>query len=130
MKLRILCYVFLFVSSQLVPHSAHGAESPYKIRIGFPSLAFSYMPFYVAQEKGFDEIPVALAQRRLVFRQAARTAKDEQRLEHVRRVKRIDPRPFLSHAVIPRAFGGLMMQRVLNCPLCHLEVARIRSFGK
>ena len=53
MKLRILCYVFLFVSSQLVPHSAHGAESPYKIRIGFPSLAFSYMPFYVAQEKGF-----------------------------------------------------------------------------
>ena len=32
---------------------AHGAESTYKIRIGFPSLAFSYMPFYVAQEKGF-----------------------------------------------------------------------------
>ncbi len=31
---------------------AQGAESPYKIRIGFPSLAFSYMPFYVAQEKG------------------------------------------------------------------------------
>jgi NitT/TauT family transport system substrate-binding protein len=29
------------------------AESPQKIRIGFPSLAFSYMPFYVAQEKGF-----------------------------------------------------------------------------
>jgi ABC-type nitrate/sulfonate/bicarbonate transport system substrate-binding protein len=28
------------------------AETPYKIRIGFPSLAFSYMPFYVAQEKG------------------------------------------------------------------------------
>src|SRR5215471_892099 len=32
---------------------AHGAEPIYKIRIGFPSLAFSYMPFYVAQEKGF-----------------------------------------------------------------------------
>lgn len=31
---------------------AQGAESSYKIRIGFPSLAFSYMPFYVAQEKG------------------------------------------------------------------------------
>ena len=31
---------------------AQGAETPYKIRIGFPSLAFSYMPFYVAQEKG------------------------------------------------------------------------------
>ena len=29
------------------------AETPYKIRIGFPSLAFSYMPYYVAQEKGF-----------------------------------------------------------------------------
>ena len=53
MKLNIFCYVFLFASSQLVPHSAHGAETPYKIRIGFPSLAFSYMPFYVAQEKGF-----------------------------------------------------------------------------
>jgi NitT/TauT family transport system substrate-binding protein len=26
---------------------------PQKIRIGFPSLAFSYMPFYIAQEKGF-----------------------------------------------------------------------------
>jgi NitT/TauT family transport system substrate-binding protein len=32
--------------------TAQGAESPYKIRIGFPSLAFSYMPYYVAQEKG------------------------------------------------------------------------------
>ena len=31
---------------------AAAAEAPYKIRIGFPSLAFSYMPFYVAQEKG------------------------------------------------------------------------------
>jgi NitT/TauT family transport system substrate-binding protein len=29
------------------------AEAPYKIRIGFPSLAFSYMPYYVASEKGF-----------------------------------------------------------------------------
>ena len=29
------------------------AESLQKIRIGFPSLAFSYMPFYVAREKGF-----------------------------------------------------------------------------
>ncbi|MBI4527720.1 MAG: ABC transporter substrate-binding protein [Deltaproteobacteria bacterium] len=32
--------------------SAWSAEGPQKIRIGFPSLAFSYMPFYVAQEKG------------------------------------------------------------------------------
>ncbi len=30
----------------------NSAESPEKIRIGFPSLAFSYLPFYVAQEKG------------------------------------------------------------------------------
>jgi ABC-type nitrate/sulfonate/bicarbonate transport system substrate-binding protein len=31
----------------------HAAETPYKIRVGFPSLAFSYLPYYVAQEKGF-----------------------------------------------------------------------------
>ena len=30
-----------------------GAETLQRIRIGFPSLAFSYMPFYVAREKGF-----------------------------------------------------------------------------
>ena len=47
MKLGILVFIF-FIGSV----SAHGAESPYKIRIGFPSLAFSYLPFYVAQEKG------------------------------------------------------------------------------
>jgi NitT/TauT family transport system substrate-binding protein len=35
-----------------VPQTAFSAETTYKIRIGFPSLAFSYMPFYVAQEKG------------------------------------------------------------------------------
>lgn len=32
--------------------TVHAAETSYKIRIGFPSLAFSYMPFYVAAEKG------------------------------------------------------------------------------
>ena len=53
MKLIIFFYVFLLALGQLGAHGAHGAESPYKIRIGFPSLAFSYMPFYVAQEKGF-----------------------------------------------------------------------------
>jgi NitT/TauT family transport system substrate-binding protein len=41
---------FLFL---LLPQILAAAESPQKIRIGFPSLAFSYMPFYVAQEKGF-----------------------------------------------------------------------------
>ena len=48
MKLGIV--VFLLTAFCSV--HAQGAESPYKIRIGFPSLAFSYMPFYVAQEKG------------------------------------------------------------------------------
>ena len=37
----------------LLPTLASAAETPQKIRIGFPSLAFSYMPYYVAQEKGF-----------------------------------------------------------------------------
>src|ERR671919_476143 len=37
----------------LIPNISRAAESPHKIRIGFPSLAFSYMPYYVAQEKGF-----------------------------------------------------------------------------
>jgi NitT/TauT family transport system substrate-binding protein len=46
--LAILCaFAFLFGGV------AAAADAPYKIRIGFPSLAFSYMPFYVAQEKGF-----------------------------------------------------------------------------
>ena len=37
----------------LLPGTGRGAESLQKIRIGFPSLAFSYMPYYVASEKGF-----------------------------------------------------------------------------
>jgi NitT/TauT family transport system substrate-binding protein len=41
-----LCTLFCSVQAQ-------GAESTYKIRIGFPSLAFGYMPYYIAQEKGF-----------------------------------------------------------------------------
>ena len=48
MKLGIVA----FLLAALCSVHAQGAESPYKIRIGFPSLAFSYMPFYVAQEKG------------------------------------------------------------------------------
>ncbi|MGH7871841.1 MAG: ABC transporter substrate-binding protein [Candidatus Binatia bacterium] len=48
MTIRIVVFLLTVLCS--VP--AQGAESPYKIRIGFPSLAFSYMPFYVAQEKG------------------------------------------------------------------------------
>jgi len=53
MKLRILSFVFLLAIVSVAPRFTEGAENPYKIRIGFPSLAFSYMPFYVAQEKGF-----------------------------------------------------------------------------
>jgi NitT/TauT family transport system substrate-binding protein len=37
----------------LLPAISSGAETAQKIRIGFPSLAFSYMPYYIAQEKGF-----------------------------------------------------------------------------
>src|SRR5437773_1667416 len=37
----------------IIPRLAQPAETLQKIRIGFPSLAFSYMPFYVAKEKGF-----------------------------------------------------------------------------
>ena len=52
MKLKI----YLFIIFCMIWHSplpgAQGADSPYKIRIGFPSLAFSYLPYYVAQEKG------------------------------------------------------------------------------
>jgi NitT/TauT family transport system substrate-binding protein len=43
----------LLVLSLVAPKNIAAAEPTYKIRIGFPSLAFSYMPFYVAQEKGF-----------------------------------------------------------------------------
>ena len=53
MKLRTPFLAILCVFGVLAPRLARGAESPQKIRIGFPSLAFSYMPFYVAQEKGF-----------------------------------------------------------------------------
>ena len=53
MKLRLSFLVSLLAILNFLPHMALGAEGRYKIRIGFPSLAFSYMPFYVAQEKGF-----------------------------------------------------------------------------
>jgi NitT/TauT family transport system substrate-binding protein len=46
----VVSMLFIFA---LIPNMSRAAESPYKIRIGFPSLAFSYMPYYIAQEKGF-----------------------------------------------------------------------------
>ncbi len=45
--------VLLLALAVAIPSGARGAESVQKIRVGFPSLAFSYMPFYVAREKGF-----------------------------------------------------------------------------
>jgi NitT/TauT family transport system substrate-binding protein len=53
MKLRFFSFVSLFTILNILPHMAQGAEGRHKIRIGFPSLAFSYMPYYIAQEKGF-----------------------------------------------------------------------------
>jgi len=53
MKLPIFFLIPLLAFVNLMPGTAAAADTPYKIRIGFPSLAFSYMPFYVAQEKGF-----------------------------------------------------------------------------
>jgi NitT/TauT family transport system substrate-binding protein len=53
MKLGKFLSVFLLAMVFFIPGAARSAESLQKIRIGFPSLAFSYMPFYVAQEKGF-----------------------------------------------------------------------------
>lgn len=52
MKLRILTLALLLTGLATPLRPLLGAEAPYRIRIGFPSLAFSYMPYYVAQEKG------------------------------------------------------------------------------
>jgi len=50
-RAKFLTTIFITVSLQ-ASTLAWGAESLRKIRVGFPSLAFSYMPYYVAQEKG------------------------------------------------------------------------------
>lgn len=43
----------LFAATLLFPSMSSGAEVVQKIRVGLPSLALTYTPFYVAQEKGF-----------------------------------------------------------------------------
>jgi NitT/TauT family transport system substrate-binding protein len=43
----------LFAIVLFLAASSSAAEAAQKVRIGFPSLAFSYMPYYIAQEKGF-----------------------------------------------------------------------------
>jgi ABC-type nitrate/sulfonate/bicarbonate transport system substrate-binding protein len=42
-----------FTAALLASTLVWSAESVQKIRVGFPSLAFAYLPYYVAQEKGF-----------------------------------------------------------------------------
>jgi len=51
-RAKFLTAILITVSLQ-ASALAWGAESLQKIRVGFPSLAFSYMPYYVAQDKGF-----------------------------------------------------------------------------
>ena len=52
MKFAKALFVLLLIMVVIFPPLARAAESLQKVRIGFPSLAFSYMPFYVAREKG------------------------------------------------------------------------------
>lgn len=52
MRARLLILAFLLTMFGVTARPADGAEASYKIRIGFPSLAFAYMPYYIAQEKG------------------------------------------------------------------------------
>jgi len=52
MKRQLPSIVLLTAMSFLLPRASHSAEAMQKIRVGLPSLALTYMPFYVAQEKG------------------------------------------------------------------------------
>jgi NitT/TauT family transport system substrate-binding protein len=52
MKPRILPIIILLCLNLSVPSRIPAAEGLQKIRVGLPSLALTYMPFYVAQEKG------------------------------------------------------------------------------
>ncbi len=53
MKRPLLAITIALSMSCWSPRAGHGAEALQKIRVGLPSLALSYMPLYVAQEKGF-----------------------------------------------------------------------------
>jgi NitT/TauT family transport system substrate-binding protein len=48
-----LWMLILFAVSFLLPQVIDAAEAVQKIRVGLPSVALTYMPFYVAQERGF-----------------------------------------------------------------------------
>ena len=52
MKHETSLIVILLAINLILPGMVKAAESPQKIRVGLPSLALTYMPFYTAQEKG------------------------------------------------------------------------------
>src|SRR5678816_2867680 len=52
MKYGTSLSVILLAINLMLPGMVKEAESLEKIRVGLPSLALTYMPFYVAQEKG------------------------------------------------------------------------------
>src|SRR3954462_14773669 len=53
MKHAMLLSMFFLSLNPILPVRTDSAETLQKIRVGLPSLALTYMPFYVAQEKGF-----------------------------------------------------------------------------
>src|SRR6266576_504781 len=52
MKRERILIVILLAINLILPGMVEAAESLQKIRVGLPSLALTYMPFYTAQEKG------------------------------------------------------------------------------
>ena len=52
MKRETSLIVILLAINLILPGMVEAAESLQKIRVGLPSLALTYMPFYTAQEKG------------------------------------------------------------------------------
>jgi NitT/TauT family transport system substrate-binding protein len=53
MKRASSCFLILLSINLFSAGIVNGAEVMQKIRVGLPSLALTYMPFYVAQERGF-----------------------------------------------------------------------------
>jgi len=53
MKRQVPSMVIVLAIHFLLPRAIYGAEALQKLRVGLPSLALTYMPFYVAQEKRF-----------------------------------------------------------------------------
>jgi ABC-type nitrate/sulfonate/bicarbonate transport system substrate-binding protein len=53
MKRQLASVLMAIAIGDLFSGASYGAEALQKIRVGVPSLALSYMPLYVAQERGF-----------------------------------------------------------------------------